>query len=443
MSRTGVGVIAAVLALGFAAPASLAQNRTPMGAEVAGNAAGTIPAWDGGLTRPIPGFQTGGHYPDPYKDDKILFTITAANAEQYKNQLSPGQIALLKKYPTWKMNVYPTRRSAAYPKGVYDETAANAGVAKLAPGGNGVTGTKGGIPFTAPKDGLEAIWNSTLRYRGDTYAMKWGQAAVTREGSYTMVNFDYEYDFNYGNLSKAPKDREENKLAYFLQTVTGPARLAGQILLVDETVDQVKQPRSAWTYNPGQRRVRLAPQVAYDNPGTASDGLRTSDDFQMYNGATDRYNWKLIGKQEMFIPYNSYKISGNEVKVTDVLKPSHVNPDLARYELHRVWVVEANLKDGTSHIYKKRVFYIDEDSWSIAVSDKYDMRLELWRVAEQHSINFYDIPMLYGTVEVHHDLQSARYLAMGLRNEQPKVYERIKRDRADFTPAGLRGIGTR
>ncbi len=442
MSRTGVGVMATVLALAFAAPV-MAQSRTPLGAEMAGNAAGTIPAWDGGLTKPSAGFQPGGHYSDPFKADKILFTITAANAEQYRNQLSPGQIALLKKYPTWKMNVYPTRRSAAFPKGVYDETAANVGVAKLAPGGNGVTGTKGGIPFPAPKDGLEAIWNSTLRYRGDTYAMKWGQAAVTREGTYTMVDFDYEYDFNYGNLSKPAKDREDNKLAYFLQTVTGPARLAGQILLVDETVDQVKEPRSAWTYNPGQRRVRLAPQVAYDNPGTASDGLRTSDDFQMYNGATDRYNWKLVGKQEMYIPYNSYKLSGNEVKIADVLRPGHVNPDHARYELHRVWVVEATLKDGTSHIYKKRVFYIDEDSWSIAVTDKYDMRLELWRVSEQHSIIFYDIPMLYGTVEVHHDLQSARYLAMGLRNDQPKVYEKIKRDRADFTPAGLRGIGTR
>jgi len=442
MSRTRVGVIAVVMALGFAGPA-LAQNRTPLGAEAAGNAAGTIPAWDGGLTKPIAGFKTGGHYPDPFKADKILFTISAANVEQYRGQLSPGQIALLKKYPTWKMNVYPTRRSAAFPKGVYDESAANVGVAKLAPGGNGVTGTKGGIPFIAPKDGLEAIWNSTLRYRGDIYAMKWGQAAVTREGSYTMVNFDYEYYFNYGNLSKPAKDREDNKLAYFLQSVTGPARLAGQILLVDETVDQVKEPRSAWTYNPGQRRVRLAPNIAYDNPGTASDGLRTSDDFQMYNGATDRYQWKLVGKQEMYIPYNSYKISGNEVKIADVLKPGHVNPDHARYELHRVWVVEATLKEGASHIYKKRVFYIDEDSWSIAVTDKYDTRDELWRVSEQHSINFYDVPMYYGTLEVHHDLQSARYLAMGIRNEEPKVFENIKRERADFTPAGLRGVGTR
>ncbi len=442
MSRTRVGVVAVVMALGFTVPA-LAQNRTPLGAETAGNAAGTIPAWDGGLTKPIDGFKGGAHYPDPFKADKILFTISGANVEQYRGQLSPGQIAMLKKYPTWKMNVYPTRRSAAYPKGVYDESAANVSTAKLAPGGNGVTGTKGGIPFVAPKDGLEAIWNSTLRYRGDTYATKWGQAAVTREGAFTMVNFDYEYDFNYGNLSKPAKDREDNKLAYFLQSVTGPARLAGQILLVDETIDQVKEPRSAWTYNPGQRRVRLAPNVAYDNPGTASDGLRTNDDFQMYNGATDRYQWKLVGKQEMYIPYNSYKISGNEVKIADVLKPNHINPEHARYELHRVWVVEATLKEGASHIYKKRIFYIDEDSWSIAVTDKYDTRDELWRVSEQHSINFYDVPMYYGTLEVHHDLQSARYLAMGIRNEEPKVYEKIKRERADYTPAGLRGVGTR
>ena len=96
MSRTGVGVLATVVALAFAAPV-MAQSRTPLGAEMAGNAAGTIPAWDGGLTKPPAGFQPGGHYSDPFKADKILFTITAANAEQYRNQLSPGQIALLKK----------------------------------------------------------------------------------------------------------------------------------------------------------------------------------------------------------------------------------------------------------------------------------------------------------------------------------------------------------
>ena len=423
--------------------AKLGKSLTPLGAEMAGNAANTIPAWDGGITKAVAAYKEGGHYPDPYAGDKPLFTIDAASMEKYKANLTPGQMALLKKYPSWKMNVYPSRRSAAFPKGHYDETMGNATKVKLAAAGNGIIGAKGGIPFPIPKDGLEVVWNHLARYRGDTYGTNWSQAAVTREGDYTLVRFEYEYDFHYGNLSKPDKEREENKLFNFLQTVTAPARLAGQILLVHDYADQVKQPRQAWTYNPGQRRVRLAPNVGYDNPGTAADGLRTNDDFLMYNGATDRYNWKLVGKKEIYVPYNSYKLVGNSLKYTDVLKPGHVNPDHARYELHRVWVVEATLKEGTSHLYKRRTFYVDEDSWMIVVADKYDARDELWRVSEQHSINFYNLPMTYPTLEVHHDLQSGRYIAMGLRNEEPRVYEAIKRTAGDFTPSGLRGLGTR
>ncbi len=438
-----IAAMAALLYVSVATAAELGKGLTPLGAQATGNAAGSIPAWTGGLTAAVAGYKPGGHYPDPYADDKPILTIDAANAEQHQDKLSPGQVALLKKYPTWKINVYPTRRSAAYPQAVYDATAANVGVAKLSPGGNGVVGTTAGIPFPAPQDGSEVIWNAILRYKGDTYAMTWNQAAVTRDGAYTPVRFEYEYDFQYGNTAKSDKEREPNKLTNFLQIVTAPARLAGQVLLVHETVDQVKGPRTAWTYNPGQRRVRLAPNVSYDNPGTAADGLRTNDDFGMFNGATDRYDWKLVGKQELYVPYNSYKLTGNTLKYGDVLKAGHINPDHARYELHRVWVVEATLKKGASHIYKRRTFYIDEDSWAIVLTDKYDTRDQLWRVSEQHSINFYDVPMYYGTLEVHHDLQSGRYLAMGLRNEESKVYVPIKRNSADFTPAGLRNLGTR
>jgi hypothetical protein len=423
--------------------AQLGKTLTPLGAEKAANAAGTIPEWQGGISKPLPGFKETGHYPDPYAGDKPLFTIDASNMEKYKANLSPGQMALLKKYPTWKMVVYPTRRSAAFPQKHYDETQANATKVKLAEGGNGIVGTKGGIPFPIPKDGLQVIWNHLTRYRGETYGMNWSQAAVTRDGSYTLVRFEYEYDFHYGNVAKPDNEREENKLFNFLQVVTAPARLAGQILLVHEYADQVKEPRQAWTYNPGQRRVRLAPNVAYDNPGTAADGLRTNDDFFLYNGATDRYNWKLVGKQELYVPHNAYKLTGNTLKYADVLKPGHLNPDHARYELHRVWVVDATLKEGTSHVYKRRTFYVDEDTWMVVVVDKYDARDELWRVSEMHSINFYDVPMTYPALEVHHDLQSGRYIAMGLRNEESKVYERVTRAPADFTPAGLRGIGTR
>ncbi len=421
----------------------LGTTLTPLGAEKAANAAGTIPAWEGGITKPVAGYKLGGYYPDPFAEDKPLFTINAQNAEKYKDNLSPGQQAMLKQYPTYKLNVYPTRRSASYPEGHYKETRECTSKAMLAAGGNGVVGCSGGVPFPIPKNGNEAIWNALLRYKGDTFAMNWSQAAVTTSGEYALVKFEYEYDFSYGNLSKPVAQREPNKILNYLQVTTAPARLAGQILLVHETVDQAKEPRSAWTYNPGQRRVRLAPNVAYDNPGTAADGLRTNDDFGMFNGATDRYDWKLIGKREMVVPYNSYKMSNNKVKYGDLLKAGHLNQDLARYELHRVWVVEATLKSGTSHIYSKRVFYIDEDSWAILLIDKYDGRGQLWRFAEQHNENWYNVPMFFGTIEVHYDLQARRYIAMGLRSEETRIFETIKRSPGDYTPQNLRGTGTR
>ena len=425
--------------------AKLGTTLTPMGAEKAANAAGTIPAWDGGITK-VPaglGFKPGGTYPDPFASDKPLFTITAATADKYKDNLSPGQLAMLKQYPTYKLPVFQTRRTASYPDAHYKETRDCAAKAKLSAGGNGVTGCDGGTPFPIPKNGNEAIWNQQLHYKGNTFAQHWAQAAVTASGDFALVKFEYEYDLSYGNLLKTPAQREQNKILNYLQVTTAPARLAGQILLVHETVDQSKEPRSAWTYNPGQRRVRLAPNVAYDNPGTAADGLRTNDDFGMYNGATDRYEWKLVGKKEMYIPYNSYRLSDPKLKYTDQLRPGHINQDLARYELHRVWVVDATLKSGTSHIYSRRTFYLDEDSWNVVLIDKYDGRGQLWRFAEQHSETWYDVPMWFGTVEVHHDLQSRRYIAMGLRSEEKVIFDPIKRTSADYTPQNLRNLGTR
>lgn len=229
----------------------------------------------------------------------------------------------------------------------------------------------------------------------------------------------------------------------FKQKVTEPARLAGTALLVHETMDQIKTPRQAWTYNTGQRRVRRAPNVAYDAPGSASDGLRLTDDFDMYNGAPNRYNWTLKGKQELLIPYNDYRLHSDKVKYDDIIQPGHINPDLVRYEKHRVWVVEANLKDNTRHTYKKRVFYIDEDSWQIAIADIYDNRDELYRVAVAHGLNYYEVPTQWSTLEVYHDFQSRRYIAMGLDNEA-KMYDfSVKLEDNDFTPSALRREGRR
>jgi hypothetical protein len=236
----------------------------------------------------------------------------------------------------------------------------------------------------------------------------------------------------------------DNVILYFKQRVIAPARLAGELLLVHETMDQNKENRRAWIYNPGQRRVRRAPNVAFDFPRTASDGSATSDQFDMYNGSPERYNWTLVGKQEMLVPYNSYKLHSNSLKYTDILTPLHINPEHTRYELHRVWVVDADLKEGTRHIYKKRRFYIDEDSWQVLAVDCYDNRDELWRVQEGHVINYYDVPTLWTTLEVTTDLQSGRYLAIGLNNEERTTYDfNVTLSKDDFSVASLRRAGTR
>jgi hypothetical protein len=441
---------ACALALGLAASGALSpadadrlgKDLTPLGGEKAGNAQGTIPAWNGGVTRPPAGYSPGDHHPDPFADDAVQFTISGSNADQYADKLSAGHLALLRTYPTYKMPVYPTRRSASSPQRVYDATRQNATTANLTDGGNGISGSVVGIPFPIPQNGLEVIWNHLTRYRGVAASRSIGQAAPQRNGSYTLVQFEDEFLFNYARPD-ITEDQLNNVLIYFQQAVTAPARLSGSILLVHETMDQVKEKRRAWLYNAGQRRVRLAPSIEYDNPGTAADGMRTSDQFDMFNGAPDRYEWKLVGKKEMYMPYNSYKLHQKGVRYDDILKPLHINQDLTRYELHRVWVVDATLKSGTSHVYSRRTFYIDEDSWQVLTVDQYDGRGQMWRVSEAHCINYYDAQTFWSTLEVHTDLIAGRYLAIGLDNNN-KMYDfTLQRSPEEYTPARLRQQGVR
>ena len=401
---------------------------TPVGAERAGNKDGSIPKWEGGLTK-APACYKGvpSRYCDPYPEDKAKFTISKANLEQYKTKLTEGQKALFAKYgDSYKMNVYPTRRSGAFPEFVYEATAKNALNAEIGNGGEAANEAVLGIPFPIPKTGNEPIWNHKLRFRGDG-SERWNiQAAVTTGGDFNLVKIREQVKFLYDSRTLKP-EQLNNVGIYFLQIVAAPPRLAGTITLVHETLDQVKEPRRAWQYNPGQRRLRRAPNVGYDNPGTGADGLRTNDQTDTYNGATDRYTWKLVGKKEMFVPYNSYGLHSSKLKYADILKKGHINQELPRYELHRVWVVEANVKPGTTHIYKKRVFYVDEDTWQIVAVDIYDARNSLWRVQESHIIQVYDggARLTHGSVlETVYDLQSGRYLAQALNNEDPQTVEK-------------------
>jgi hypothetical protein len=440
---------ALVTSLSFAAAsdsdvARLGENLTPLGAESAGNSAGTIPEWSGGITTPPPGYSVGMHHPDPFAADQPLYTVTAQNLAEHREHLSAGHVALLEAYPTFKLVVYPTRRSASSPQSVYDATKRYAANARLVEDGNGISGAIGGVPFPLPQSGLEVVWNHLTRYRGVAAVRYIAQAAPLPNGSYTLVQFEDEFLFNYTRPEMTIEELEsDNTLIYYKQSVLSPPRLAGTILLAQETMNQVKEKRRAWVYNTGRRRVTRAPDVAYDNPGTASDGQRTTDQFDMFNGAPDRYDWKLVGKKEILVPYNSYRLHSDQLKYKQILTPKHINQDLARYELHRVWVVDATLKPGTSHLYARRTFYVDEDSWQVLIADQYDSRGQMWRISEAHCINYYDVPLFWSTLEVHADLQSGRYLAVGLDNES-KMYDfSVKRTPADFTPDSLRRAGVR
>jgi hypothetical protein len=453
-----VKALAALALAGLAAPglagelspdqiARLGADLTPLGAIRAGNEAGTIPAWTGGIRSPaeagFPDFVSGGHHPDPFAADQPLYRITADNMAQYDAILTEGHKAMFRTYPGYYMDVYPTRRSAAVPERVYEATKRIAATTRLIEGGNGFTGGAEGIPFPIPENGTEAIWNHLVRYRTDSARRSVGQAPVTRDGNYTMVMFTDEYLGAYG-LAGAREEDLNNVIAYFKQTVTAPARLAGEVLLVHETLNQARENRKAWLYNPGQRRVRRAPNVAHDNPRTAADGLATSDQLDIFNGSPERYNWNLVGRKEMLVPYNSYKLHSNQLKYSDILKPLHINQEHARYELHRVWVVDATLKEGTRHVYKRRTFYIDEDSWQAQVVDCYDNRDQIWRVQEAHSINYYDVPSFWTTLELTMDLQSGRYLGIALNNEERLTYDHsVTFSPEDFSPASLRRAGVR
>ncbi len=421
----------------------LSEDLTPMGSERAGNAEGTIPEWTGGITKPPAGYSPGDHHPNPFPDDKPLFRITGSNFEQYGDKLSVGQKALFAKYPdTYFMDVYPTRRSASFPERIYEMTAKNGGTARLAENGEGVLDAAEGFPFPFPENAYELMWNHKLKYKGIGGVRYNTQIAPTASGKFSVTVIREELLGLYYRPGVTIADIN-NILLYFFQEVESPARLAGNILLVHETLNQIELPRQAWVYNPGQRRVRRAPNVAYDNPGTASDGLRTNDMTDMFNGAMDRFDWAVVGKKEMYVPYNSYAAHAKGVSYDDFIRPGHLNPELMRYELHRVWVVEATLKKGMRHINARRTYYLDEDSYQIVLIDHYDGRLQLWRVSEGHAINYYDVPTFWTTIEAHYDLQSGRYVAQGFDNNTAVNTFNVEMQASQFTPQALRTRGRR
>lgn len=425
----------------------LGKELTCVGAIKAGNKEGTIPEFTGkwvGAPAGVVHVQSSGKHPvDIYADEKPLFVITAENMEKYGDKLSAGQKAMFQKYSkTMQMPVYKGHRDFRYTDEVCAVLKKNALESEVVDNGMGIKGSFGAINFPIPKTGQEVIWNNLLPTRAYTEAITRDMANVLSDGS---MSFGRMQNLNLDMVNKPEMLGKpvEGVMAYTRTRTLAPEREKGGVTHSVEPVNFGKDKRLAWSYDPGTRRVRQVPEYGFDQPMAGTGGKMTIDSDRLFNGSPERYNWKLLGKKEMYIPANNYKIHQPTVKYADLLKPGHANPDFMRYELRRVWAVEGTLKDGFRHVYGKRVLFVDEDTGQAVAADMYDARGQLW----QHAfINYYysfDIKAWHAGTSFYHDLNSGGYMGYNLFQERPQGPILNKGDLvpAMFTPEAARNAG--
>ena len=417
----------------------LGTTLTEIGAEKSGNADGSIPAYTGGLTTfPATYIQGSGVRPDPFADEKPLYSITAGNMDRYRDKLTEGSKALLLKYPSYRMDLYRSHRTVAYPRYVLDKTLKNAVTAVTADSGNVLRNAIGGTPFPIPKDGYEAIWNHLTSYRGEAYtclatSLNIDASGRTISSSQGEILFDWPYSFRQN-----PDLEILMKKAIYTKA---PARLYGSSALVIDALNPAEKARTVYQYIPGQRRVMLIPDIAFDLPDSGTSGAITYDDVDIFNGSMERFDFKLIGKKEMIVPYNEYKLL-YQTAPDEMVRQNHLNPDHVRWELHRVWVVEATLKPGKRHIYSKRIFYLDEDSWAALASDRYDLSGKLFRTIFATMAYSYDAQAVFLDSYCNYNLINGGY---NIVNSLGGGWLRYTAPRSDkeWSPDTLAGSGIR
>lgn len=442
----GGGVHAAAAQPPSAEIARLGKDLTPVGAEKGGNKDASIPAWTGGDMNAPGGWKPGQPRPNPYAQEKPLFSIDASNVDQHKERLSPGQIEVIKTFKGHRLDVYPTHRSCGYPTAYYDRTRQNASTARMGENGRLAEALGAAVPFPLPQSGEEVMWNHKLRWHGEgaiTPSLtvlpprggdSLGQFLVTQEWQTSPM-------WSLGNKGVADANDIET---YFIASYTQPPSVAGDMTL---THYKISAANDVWLYFASQRRVRRAPTYQYDAPVLNLENMMTADQYLMFNGPLDRYDFKLAGKKEMYVPYNWYKMNSGQVRPEDLVTPKDVKPDAVRYERHRVWVVDAALKPDMRHVFTRRTFYVDEDSWHILAVDLYDAQNKIQRTMESGVFMAWEIPACVEGAYVNYDIPSVRYLADRLaagQTEGDYLAKREKRmDESMFVPDGLRRMSTR
>ncbi len=435
----------AVLAGSTDDAAKLGTSLTPVGANPNANSDGSIPAWNPNGPKVPAGFDPStGVYPDPYKGEQKIFSIDASNMDQHADNLTEGTKAMLRQFgDDFRVDVYPSHRDFVPADWIVDNTKHNAEKTTITEDGLKVEGSLPGFPFPVPENGIEAIWNH-LSKPLSSHEIVYNSYYVTSSGEPILSTNANAYvwaeSFEEGNRHKPAGDTSRMKLRI---DYNEPARRAGEKLLMHEPGADYSQSkgRKAWQYLTGQRRVRLAPAVAFDTPNPGVAGTSTYDDASVYNGSPERYNWTLVGKKEMYIPYNNYDFVFS-TPVEEALGKKSLDPDHIRWEKHRVWVVEADLKDGKRHIYKKRRFYLDEDTWAAVASDAYDSRGDLWRVQLMFPTILWDKGTAYTLAYSGHDLLQGNYNVNGKPIPGGLRFTNSKKPRF-YSPKGLTRGGIR
>ena len=413
--------------------ATLGQDLTPVGAERAGNADGTIPRWNAEKLSDEAHLQ----WMQRITAEAPLYTITADNLAQYQRWLVPGLLKMFELHPdSFSIPVYQTHRTARQPQWTHDYIRRNVKDARISETGDELLAAWPGIPFPKPDTAQEIIWNHQTRWKGVFISLHLFESTVYPNLLVDSLETIIETYAQLYDRERQSPDLDARNIFYFSH-ILGPARLAGGGLLIHDSLRPIQKPRQSWIYITGERRMRRSPATGYDSPLFNSEGLRVADEIDIFNGPLDRYDWELVGKREMLIPYNNQKMRYNRCDDPQALLPYHISPHAMRFEKHRVWVVEARLKEGERHIYKRRTFYVDEDTWSIVLVDIYDKNDDLWRFTMRFSAYYEEMPGMFSSLDAYHDFQEGAYFLQCSAGEGTEFFSEPP-PRGYFSPANIR-----
>ncbi len=442
MALTMISVSLSFGAISSEEAAKLGATLNGVGAEMRGNPEGTIPPYTGGLTKPPANFMPGsGVRPDPFADEKPLFSINAQNMNRYADKLTPGTKALLNRFQSFRIDVYKTHRTVAYPESVLKSTAKNAVKATTFNGGLSLKGAHGGYPFPIPKDGYEAMWNHQVRFLGRTAEAKYTSWLIDYSGALLLL----EQVSRWHEWPYYDEDRKNSDSSLYdkVRTLTmAPGSKAGQIAAQINPLNLSEKDPVSYSYLPGQRRVKREPNIAFDSKPDGNYSNYCVDEASIFNGSMKRYNWKLIGKKEIYVPYNAYRAVYTS-KRENLYGARHLNPDVVRWELHRMWVVEATLRTGQRHIYPRRTFYIDEDSWTVLTGENYDAQGNIYIVHFAYQAPNYDVPAPNASFTTAYNFNNGSYSGSEWLGEGGYLREGKVAPESDWTPEGIVSIGNR